>query len=161
MQTTGIKSERAKPGGTERELVAGDHIQIIAVPVGAGGGKSGLLDGEIFGGVIVLRGAQKPLRTSGLRPIDARAAEIITKWNGNIIGNGDGIHAGNQALSGQRGESVELREARRAVSDAGIFMVVFESGEEPKLAFDNRAAQRGDVILRREGLFGQRRGVLD
>src|SRR5579859_3999363 len=147
MQATGVKGERAKPSGTERELVADNHVEIIAAPGGAGGWKSGLLDGEILGGVIVLRGAQKPLRTSGLRPIDARAAEIIAKRNRDVIGNGDGIHTGNQALSGQRGEPVELREGRRAVSDAGIFMVVFESGEEPKLAFYNRPAQRRDVIL--------------
>src|SRR5579872_468359 len=161
MQAAGVKGERAKPGGIECELVADDHIQIIVVPVRAGGWESGLLNGKIFGGVVVLRSAQEPLRTSGLSPIDSRAAEIIAKRNRDVIGNGDGIHAGNQALSGQRGEGVELRETRRAISDAGIFMVVFERGEEPELALHNRAAQRGDVILRGERLLGQRRGILD
>src|SRR5215469_13617599 len=143
MQAARIEGEGTKPGGTKRELVADDHVQIIAVPRRASRRQSGLLYRKIVSGVVVLGSSQKPLRTIGLRPIDARRTERVAKGNRHVVRNGDGIHPGNQPLRGERSERIELRKAGRTVSDAGVFVLVLERSKKPNFALHNRPANGG------------------
>ena len=54
-----------------------------------------------------------------------------------------------------------MREAGRAVGDAGVFVNGFEGGEKPDLAFLDRPADGANVVLPREGLLGVGRGIVD
>src|SRR5208283_320151 len=98
MQIAGVKRKGANPGGTEEVLLAQNEIHVVGVPVGSGGGKRRLLNQKVVGCVVVDGGAQKPLRTGGLRPIEAGGCQIIAEGDRNVVGYGNGTHAGNEAL---------------------------------------------------------------
>src|SRR5579872_448391 len=165
MQTAIAEDERAKPIRTECELVAQDKIEIIVVSRCAGRRKSGLLNEGIVRDVAVGGGAKEPLRTVALIPVEANQAKVIAKWNRNAAGNGNGrdrcVADCQQALRGQLGQGIELSLTLPTVSNAGVFVDVFERGEKPELVFDNRSAECADIVLARERLLRIGRGIFD
>src|SRR5579864_5988361 len=165
MQTAIAEDERAKPIRAECELVAQDKIEIVVVSRCAGRRKSGLLNEGIVRDVAIGGGAKEPLRTVALIPVEANQAHVIAERNRNAAGNGNGrdccVADSEQALRGQLGQGIELSLTLRTVSNAGVFVDVFERGEEPELVFDNRSTECADIILARERLLRIGRWIFD
>ena len=58
-------------------------------------------------------------------------------------------------------EGIELRSAGGAVSDAGVFVDVFDRGKDPQLIALDGTAERANIILARERLLGIGSGILN
>ena len=67
-----------------------------------------MLDEIVLRVIAIERGAEKPLRIRGLRPIEAHVEQVVAKWNGNICGDSDGIDARDQAVGGELGEGIKF-----------------------------------------------------
>ena len=124
------------------------------------GGQGALLHERIVSGVSIESGPQEPLRTGRLSPVEAQVAEVIPERNGHIVRRRNRTDAWDEPLCRQTGKGLELGEVRGAVSDAGVFVDRFERRKEEELILNDRTAQRGHVVLPRERLLRQRRGIL-
>src|SRR5487761_573184 len=89
MQSSRAKDEGAYPRGGEYVLLSDHDIEIVVVGFGSGRRQRGLLDQGVMRDVVVDGGAQVPLRTGGLGPIEPRGREIIPERHGNIVGHSD------------------------------------------------------------------------
>ncbi len=113
-------------------MVAENEVEIIAVRGRSSGGKRGLLHHCVVCDVTVRGSAEKPARLIRWSPINARVREIIAKWDrdifrhSNLVDGRAGAAVTDQACGRQLCQGVEFRLASRAVSDAGVFMHVFE-----------------------------------
>ena len=131
----------------------------------AGGGKRGLLHHGVVRDVVVHGGAKEPVRTGGLRPVEAGRGEIVAERDRNTRGDGDGIDAQDpiidSACRGKLRERIEFALAGGAVGDAGVFVYVFEGREKPDFVSDRGAAKSSDIVLTRKRLFGIGSGVVN
>src|ERR1700687_2648945 len=127
----------------------------------SGRGQRCLLYQGIAREVAVLRGAQKPLRLRRLRPVKTQRADVVAKRDADVLGYNDGRNARNQAIRRQLRQRVELRRARRAVCNAGIFMDMLERSEDPELVFHEGRAESAHIVLAGEWLLGIGRRILN
>ncbi len=113
-------------------MVAENEVEIIAVRGRSGGGKRGLLHHGVACDVTVRGSAEKPARLIRWSPIQARVRKIVAKGDrdifrhSNLVDGRAGAAVTDQACGRQLGQGVEFRLAGGAVSDAGVFMHVFE-----------------------------------
>src|SRR5260370_27604608 len=84
-----------------------------------------------------------------------------TVRNCNRVDDGSGERVVEQASGSELRERVELGLACGAVSDAGVFVDVFERREKPEFVLDYGTADCGEIILPRERLFGIGRGIVN
>ncbi len=100
-------------------------------------------------------------------PIQTGVGEIVAKRDRDTARNCNRVDAGSservveQASGSELRERVELGLACGAVSDTGVFVDVFERREKPEFVLDDGTADRGEIILPRERLFGIGRGIVN
>ncbi len=93
-------------------------------------GERGLLNQRVMSGVAVGRSAEEPMRGDGWGPVEANQAEVVAErddharrnWNRSDRGGADS----EQSLRSKLGQRIELGLAFRTISDAGVFVDVFE-----------------------------------
>src|SRR5215831_8739587 len=67
----------------------------------------------------------------------------------------------DQSHRGERRKSLKFCQTVGTIVDAGIFMHALKRSEYPDLVLLYRAAQRGNVVLSREWLFGLWFGIVN
>src|SRR5260370_34037038 len=93
--------------------------------------------------------------------------EIVANRDRDTAGNCNRVDAGSservveQASGSELRERVELGLACGAVSDAGVFVDVFERREKPEFVLDDGTADRGEIILSRDRLFALDRAIVN
>src|ERR1700730_4266266 len=126
MQEARIEHQSAEPRRAESIRIAQRYVPVVVVRGQSGRRQRCLLHQGIAREVAVFGSAQEPLRLRRLRPIEAQRTDVVAEGDGNVFGNSNGWDAWDQAIRSQLRQGIELRGARGAVRNAGIFMDMFK-----------------------------------
>src|SRR6266481_2020726 len=132
VQEAGIEHQSAEPRRAESICIAEHRVPVVFMRGESGGRQRCLLHQGIAREVAVFGSAQEPLRLRRLRPIEAQRTDVVAEGDGNVLRNGDGWDAWNQAIRGQPCQGIKLRGARGTVRNAGIFMDMLKRSEDPE-----------------------------